>query len=161
MSLQDVSPSLLPPAIRHSKFRAAAIFIIETAVIGIGLPLALCDTAYGDSDDHHIVHIGGASMEPLTVDVRPGTTVMWKNDGARPVRVRLDRPVSTLCRDPKSFSDSPRGLRESAPLPGGDVATVCFLEENDYPFEVEQLGGDVLEASALLRGTIHVKRTVH
>lgn len=147
------------PSARISSTRLCST-VFPPLLFLVSLPVILAPLkAEAEPGGGHVFLISGDGVQPNVVAVPPGSTVIWRNNQQRAVRVRLDRPVSTLCRDPKSFAATARGASESDALPHGDFATLCFLEENDYPFEVESI--DSGSGSTISRGTVRITRTLH
>jgi hypothetical protein len=121
------------------------------------LPRAFAaDNAFeGESfSDQVLIRIGSHGVQPRKLSVVPGTTVLWKNEAGELVRVKfISSSVSTTCKEPRGFGGDFTGISESSKMRGGDVASLCFLEPNEYHYIVDYLSPD---AQAPIEGTIHV-----
>ncbi len=102
------------------------------------------------SSDRVMIKIGDREPPPAVVNVAPGTTVLWKNTAENPVKVKFLSPgVTTTCKEPLGFGGDVFGIQESSRISGGEFASLCFLEPNDYRYRVESAGG-------AFEGMIHV-----
>jgi plastocyanin len=90
---------------------------------------------------HKIVSIGtdeGIKPKPTILATKPGTTVIWVNYSRHPVEILfLDKKVVLACGSPVKFFVGKNGAYESAKIPLGGTASLCFTEKGDYPYLVE------------------------
>jgi len=75
----------------------------------------------------------GASPPNLTSKV--GTTVIWVNHDRKPVEILfLDKKVALACGSPVNFFIGKGGAYESAKIPFGGTASLCFTEKGKYEY---------------------------
>ena len=77
-------------------------------------------------------------VKPLTITSPPGTTVIWVNHSRTPVEILfLDKKVTLACGSPVNFFIGKDGAYESAKIPFGGTASLCFTEKGkfDYVFK--------------------------
>lgn len=89
------------------------------------------------------VRIDENGLQQGAIAVAPGTTVVWINTGSEPVVLHFtNKAVSITCKAPRRFSITEKGIYQSEVLARGEIASLCFLEPNDYQYEVEYLTVD-------------------
>jgi plastocyanin len=72
---------------------------------------------------------------PNTVTSSPGTTVVWVNHDRMPIEILfLDKKVVLACGSPVNFFIGKDGAYESAKIPFGGTASLCFLEKGKYEY---------------------------
>ena len=77
-------------------------------------------------------------LQPTTLESGPGTTVIWVNHSRDPVEILfLDKKVTLACGTPVNFFIGKDGAYESAKIPFGGTASLCFTEKGkfDYVFK--------------------------
>ena len=77
-------------------------------------------------------------IQPSTLESSPGTTVIWVNHSRDPVEILfLDKKVTLACGSPVNFFVGKNGAYESAKIPFGGTASLCFTETGkfDYVFK--------------------------
>lgn len=75
---------------------------------------------------------------PTTLKVSPGTTVIWVNHSRRPQEILfLDKKVLQACGSPVNFFIGKDGAYESAKIPFGGTASLCFTEKGKYDYQVK------------------------
>jgi hypothetical protein len=84
---------------------------------------------------------GGRDMKPIvdpsTLVSEPGTTVVWVNFSKTPVELLfLDKKVTIACASPVNFFVGKDGAYESAKIPFGGTASLCFLEKGRFEYMV-------------------------
>lgn len=115
--------------------------------------VAISLTLAEPGNDRVLIKIGDRKVDPGVLNVMPGTTVLWRNDAGHAVRVRfLSHGVSTTCKEPRGFGGDFYGISESSQISCGEIASLCFLEPNEYRYRIEP---DV-EGDAAVEGTIRV-----
>ncbi len=77
---------------------------------------------------------GGRDMKPVvdptTLVSAPGTTVVWVNFSKTPVELLfLDKKVTIACASPVNFFVGKDGAYESAKIPFGGTASLCFFRK--------------------------------
>ena len=74
-------------------------------------------------------------LNPSTVSAKRGVTVIWVNYSARPVEILfLDKKVVLACGSPVNFFVGKDGAYESAKIPFGGTASLCFTEKGKYEY---------------------------
>ena len=80
-----------------------------------------------------VSHQEGAMPTALTT--KPGTTVIWVNQSRTPVEILfLDKKVVLACGSPVNFFIGKDGAYESAKIPFGGTASLCFTEKGKYEY---------------------------
>ena len=76
-------------------------------------------------------------VDPVNINSVPGTTVIWVNFSKTPVELLfLDKKVTTACGSPVNFFVGKNGAYESAKIPFGGTASLCFLEKGKFEYMV-------------------------
>jgi hypothetical protein len=76
-------------------------------------------------------------VDPVNLNSAPGTTVIWVNFSKTPVELLfLDKKVTTACGSPVNFFVGKGGAYESAKIPFGGTASLCFLEKGKFEYMV-------------------------
>ena len=85
-------------------------------------------------------------LEPVSLTVKRGTTVVWINTAAFPVEIIfLGKKVALACGSPMNFSIDKDGAFHSAIIPRGGTASLCFIEKGTYSYKLESSGTLTLE----------------
>lgn len=75
--------------------------------------------------------------KPATITSEPGTTVIWLNRSRHPIEILfLDKQVVLACGSPVNFIVGKGGAYESAKIPFGGTASLCFLEKGRFDYKV-------------------------
>ncbi len=75
---------------------------------------------------------------PQTLTSEPGTTVIWVNHSRSPIELLfLDKRVALACGSPVNFFIGKDGAYESAKIPFGGTASLCFLEKGRYDYAIK------------------------
>jgi hypothetical protein len=76
-------------------------------------------------------------VDPVNLNSAPGTTVIWVNFSKTPIELLfLDKKVTTACGSPVNFFVGKNGAYESAKIPFGGTASLCFLEKGKFEYMV-------------------------
>ena len=76
-------------------------------------------------------------VDPVNLNSTPGTTVIWVNFSKTPVELLfIDKKVTTACGSPVNFFVGKNGAYESAKIPFGGTASLCFLEKGKFEYMV-------------------------
>ena len=74
-------------------------------------------------------------LKPSTLSAKPGVTVIWVNYSRTPVEILfLDKKVVLACGSPVNFFVGKDGAYESAKIPFGGTASLCFTEKGKYEY---------------------------
>ncbi|KPJ58843.1 MAG: hypothetical protein AMJ42_02515 [Deltaproteobacteria bacterium DG_8] len=75
---------------------------------------------------------------PETLTSQPGTTVVWVNHSSSPLEILfLDKKVTLACGSPVNFFIGKDGAYESAKIPFGGTASLCFMEKGKYDYIIK------------------------
>ncbi len=117
----------------------ALLFLISTILCLTGLVAAAEDKKEELTPSNKIVSVStNQGLQPTNLTVKPGTTVIWVNHSRDPIEILfLDRKVTLACGSPINFFIGKDGAYESAKIPFGGTASLCFLEKGrfDYMFK--------------------------
>jgi plastocyanin len=76
--------------------------------------------------------------KPATSKSEAGTTVIWVNHSKSPLEiVFLDKKVVLACGSPVNFIVGKSGAYESAKIPFGGTASLCFVEKGRYEYLIK------------------------
>ena len=111
----------------------------------IGLAVALCllqvGIAIGDETGevkviNKIITVSPREgLKPNTLTSRPGTTVIWVNHSQQPIEILfLDKKVTLACGTPVNFFVGKDGAYESAKIPFGGTASLCFTQKGKFDY---------------------------
>ena len=76
---------------------------------------------------------------PANLTTSPGTTVIWVNHSREPVEILfLDKKVTIACGSPVNFFVGKDGAYESAKIPFGGTASLCFTEKGRFDYIFKQ-----------------------
>jgi plastocyanin len=74
-------------------------------------------------------------LKPTTLNGSPGTTVVWINHSREPIEILfLDKKVTLACGSPVNFFIGKDGAYESAKIPFGGTASLCFTEKGKFEY---------------------------
>lgn len=87
--------------------------------------------------DAKVVYIDiNKGLSPATLTARRGTTIIWINNSRVPQEILfLDKKVVLACGAPVNFTVGDGGAYESAKIPFGGAASLCFTEKGTYTYE--------------------------
>ena len=75
-------------------------------------------------------------LNPATLQAAPGTTVIWVNHSNQPAEIHfLEKKVTLACGAPVNFFIGQDGSYESAKIPFGGTASLCFVEKGKFEYE--------------------------
>ena len=77
-------------------------------------------------------------IKPPDIVSTPGTTVIWVNQTNTPHEILfLDKKVVMACSSPVNFFIGKDEAYESAKIPFGGTASLCFVEKGKYEYRVK------------------------
>lgn len=77
-------------------------------------------------------------IKPPDIVSTPGTTVIWVNQTSTPHEILfLDNKVVMACSSPVNFFVGKDGAYESAKIPFGGTASLCFIEKGKYEYTLK------------------------
>lgn len=105
---------------------------------------------------------GGRDMkpvvDPLNLNSEPGTTVIWVNFSKTPIELLfLDKKVTVACATPVNFFIGKDGAYESAKIPFGGTASLCFTEKGKFEYMVNTSSTFYPDKMKEQRGVIWIK----
>ncbi len=140
------------------------LIIMVTVLIGVFLLTGLTIAAEEKKDDTKIVNkivvlneYEGAA--PAFASSTQGTTVIWVNHSRSPLEVVfLDKKVVLACGSPVNFIVGESGAYESAKIPFGGTASLCFTQKGKYEYIIKVVRRSLpATVSRDNRGTILIK----
>ena len=115
---------------------------------------------------HQVIKINYANgINPETLKVNRGTTVIWINEAMAPVTITfVAKEITTACENPVNFTKDVLGGFIAKKIKFGAVASICFIEKGTYKYKVsrptrmvaERLEGKI-ESGKEFEGTIVVE----
>jgi plastocyanin len=88
---------------------------------------------------HKLVYINAEQgLDPRSVTVAPGTTVIWINNSDYRLQLKfIDQQVSMACAAPVNFSlDEKEKVFISTGIPLGGVASLCFIQKGAFQYKL-------------------------
>jgi plastocyanin len=117
----------------------ALLFVIVTNLFLTGLVAVAEDEKKEPTASNRIVSVStNQGLKPTNLTVKPGTTVIWVNHSRDPIEILFfEEKVTLACGSPVNFFIGKDGAYESAKIPFGGTASLCFLEKGrfDYRFK--------------------------
>ena len=81
----------------------------------------------------HLSDTGG--IYPADASIKPGTTVIWRNDSRAQLELQFSgKQVTLACKSPVHFVVDDEGSFVSDRIPEDSVASLCFIEKGEYPY---------------------------
>ena len=115
------------------------LLILATTLFLMGLVVAAEEETKELKVVNRIVSVStNQGLQPTNLTIKPGTTVVWVNHSRDPVEILfLDKKVTLACGSPVNFFIGKDGAYESAKIPFGGTASLCFTEKGkfDYMFK--------------------------
>ena len=116
---------------------------LTTIMIGIFFLAGFVFAAGNETEEIKIINkiitlSTNQGAQPTTLESPTGTTVIWVNQSRDPVEILfLDKKVTLACGSPVNFFIGKDGAYESAKIPFGGTASLCFTETGkfDYVFK--------------------------
>ena len=97
-------------------------------------------------------------IQPATLSVKPGTTVVWLNRSRIPAEILFwDKKVVMACGSPVNFTIGKDGAYESGKIISRGTASLCFLEKGTYEYMVKGSGTFYTKGGKEFRGTVTVE----
>ncbi len=129
-------------------------FSLLLSLLVSGIVLFSAGTPASAAEQAQIITLKGESgiISPDSVKVKLGTTVVWYNSGPGPAKIVFTTKIGIACSVPVNFYADLFGHYESAAIPVGGTASICFIGEGEYDYTVTRMvskGKDQpIEASA-------------
>ena len=78
-------------------------------------------------------------IEPSTVHVKKGHTVVWLNTDKEPVVISFIEKLGIVCSPIINFYADLSGGYKTQAIPRGGTASLCFIRPGTYEFEVTRI----------------------
>ena len=130
------------------------MFSLLLSFLVSGIALFSAGTPASAAEQAQLITLKGESgiISPDSVKVKLGTTVVWYNSGPGPAKIVFTTKIGIACSVPVNFYADLFGHYESAAIPVGGTASICFIGEGEYDYTVKRMvskGKDQpIEASA-------------
>ena len=87
---------------------------------------------------HQVIKINYPNgINPETLKVNIGTTVIWLNEATAPVSIMfIKKEITTACENPVNFTKDTLGSFTAKKVKFGAVASICFIEKGTYQYKV-------------------------
>jgi plastocyanin len=97
-------------------------------------------------------------INPVSVGVKRGDTVVWYNQGKAPVTISVKQRIGIVCSPLVNFNADPAGNYSTGVLPHGATASLCFLHGGTYTFGVRWLSlKDGKQSGKVVTGKVMVE----
>jgi plastocyanin len=82
-------------------------------------------------------------LDPAEVNSGRGTTVVWVNHSVNDMRILFKEgdQITVSCINPVNFSLQKDGTFQSDIIPHGGTASICFLEQGTYKYQLFKVAG--------------------
>jgi plastocyanin len=117
------------------KRKSLAVALV--VLLGISCLLSISLAAEEIKISTKVVAISASGADPITVTSDTGTTVVWMNQFRSPIEILfVDKKVALACGVPVNFIIGKNGAYESAKIPQGGTASLCFTEKGEYEYTI-------------------------
>jgi len=105
----------------------------------IGIALAAEEIAEEIPIIHKVITIKPYEvLQPSTLTAPRGTTVIWINSSSFPIEIHfLDKKVMLACGSPVNFFTGKEGAYDTAKIPRGGTASLCFIQKGKFEYIVK------------------------
>ncbi len=116
-------------------FPLVILFLIAGGILHFNAALALSDQPL------QLITLKGESgtISPESLKAKLGTTVVWYNSGPGPVTIKFTTKLGIACSAPVNFVADVFGNYETASIPVGGTASICFIGEGEYNYTVKRV----------------------
>jgi len=90
---------------------------------------------------HQVIKVNYPNgINPETLKVNIGTTVIWLNEAMAPVSIAFtNKEITTACENPVNFKKDTLGSFTAKRVKFGAVASICFIERGTYKYKVTRV----------------------
>jgi plastocyanin len=112
------------------------VFLLMGLISFAAVTVAADQPAEETKTDNRIVAVSAREgLNPATLQAVPGTTIIWVNHSNQPAEIHfLEKKVTLACGAPVNFFVGDDGAYESAKIPFGGTASLCFLEKGKFEY---------------------------
>ena len=97
------------------------------------------------------------SIIPATLTVKKGDTIVWYNQGKKPINIRLIPQLGIVCSPVVNFYSDLSGNYKTGVIYNGGTASLCFLYSGVYEYEIKWIDQKKKTASGkMLSGKVTV-----
>jgi len=94
---------------------------------------------------------------PANLAVKKGDTIVWYNQGKKPINIRLIQQLGIVCSPVVNFYSDLSGNYKTGVIYSGGTASLCFLYSGAYAYEIKWLDQKKKTASGkILSGKVTV-----
>jgi hypothetical protein len=79
------------------------------------------------------------SITPINLKIKLGTTIVFLNNDSGPVTIKFLDKLGIACKAPVNFHADLWGNYETVAIPQGGTASLCFIYNGTYKYEVKRL----------------------
>jgi plastocyanin len=135
--------------------------LIVTLILTFLVPLTvIAEEANLEPHLHKIILSNSAEgISPNLVSLKQGDTVVWYNQDKEPVVISFIQKLGIVCSPIINFYADLSGSYKTEALPLGGTASLCFIKQGEYEYEVKRILNPDKKKSKeqVLKGKIIVK----
>ncbi len=131
-----------------------------TILVMVGSIIAIFVNAAVAEEPQHRVIVLNSDQQAVSPDpfrVKPGTTIIWINDGKEPVTIIFKTKIGMACKAPINFYADLFGHYETGQIQHGATASICFIDKGKFAYEVKRMVGKEKPVEKILPATIVVE----
>lgn len=119
------------------KLYSCAVLLVTGMLGCLAVSFAADQPAEETKAENRVVAVSAREgLNPSTLQATPGTTVIWVNHSNQPAEIHfMEKKVTLACGAPVNFFIGADGSYESAKIPFGGTASLCFLEKGKFEYE--------------------------
>ena len=80
-----------------------------------------------------------AGISNPSLKVKLGTTIVWFNGDPEPITIKFIDKLGIACKVPVNFYADLFGYYETGPIAQGGTASICFIYEGTYKYDVKRI----------------------
>ena len=98
-------------------------------------------SAFAGEKEVHIITLAGdpGKISPDSLNTKLGDPVVWVNKDHEAAKIIFTTKLGIACAVPVNFYADLFGYYESAKIPQGGTASICFIKKGTYDYEVRRL----------------------
>lgn len=120
------------------RFKAVSLFFSLMMMLAIASAQAQTEKIAPEQKiaAHQIIHLNAiAGVDPKTVTIKAGTTVIWINELGGVAEIQFtDKQITIACKSPTHFVVDDQGSYISDKITSGAVASLCFVQKGTYKY---------------------------
>lgn len=114
----------------------------------------------GDDQATKVVVSVKGMPDALSVDpvkLKKGHTVIWMNEEEGDITIRFITKLGIACGAPTNFYADLFGYYETTPIQPGGTASICFIRDGKYEYEVKRVVDKEKMQEQIVRGHVIVE----